>query len=96
MSVSSLSTCCDGPYQRHQTHLDRTAPGPHDEHHPERLTDHQTLVQRGGLRQSDKLKNQVTGETELSRVKVGISVQGDKQKEKETGPLHSYKKGKAT
>ena len=48
-------TCCDGPDQWHQTHLDRTAPGPHDEHHPQRLTDHQTLVQRGELNQSHKL-----------------------------------------
>lgn len=45
----SCCTCRNGPHQRHQTHLDRTTPGPHDQHHPQRLTDHQTLIQGGGL-----------------------------------------------
>lgn len=50
-------TCCDSPYQRHQAQLDGTAPAPHDQHQPKRLTDHETLVQRGGLLQPNRKHN---------------------------------------
>lgn len=54
-SIFSWVTCCDSPYQRHQALLDGTAPAPHDQHQSKRLSDHHTLVQRGGLLQPNRI-----------------------------------------
>lgn len=58
-------TCCYGPHQRHQAHLDWTTPAPDDKHHPQWLTDHQALIQRCGLNHADKFRLVLKAETEV-------------------------------